>query len=265
MFRALLIAAVLLVLSACASAGKRDRASPRGPVTTVEVSNRNWADLTVYAIRSGMRVRLGSVVSMTTERLKLPPAILAGSGGIRLHVELLGSRQAHTTEAIQVQPGDRIQFDVQNHLAISSLSVWRGSEARGPVSQRGRFVQVVLHEDWLGFTTCEGSRPSAWVNVDHLAENEREPTIAHERQHVMSIQADGGCAGHKARRAASPDVVRLEMEAAGFCASARVWSRQEGVSLNAAIQKYAAWLASYGFGLSPEQAADAIRRRCEAT
>lgn len=114
----------LIALTACGAAPPAP-AGPASRAASVVVRNDNWSDVVVYALRLGTRQRLGSVVSMTTERLRLPPGVLAGGDGLRLMVDLIGSRETYTTEVVTVLPGDRVELRVQNHLAISSVSVWR--------------------------------------------------------------------------------------------------------------------------------------------
>lgn len=116
---------IALTLSACAG----NNGAPAGPATRsasaqVEVTNNNWADMNVYAERSGMRVRLGTVTSMGTRKFQLPPSILVSNGDFRLIADPIGSNHPYATSAIQVWPGQTVVFRIENHLAISSVSVW---------------------------------------------------------------------------------------------------------------------------------------------
>lgn len=114
-----------LAMAACAPAQavRTARVAPPEQTAVVEVSNHNWADVTVYAVRPGVRQRLGAVPSMSTGVFRLPQQLMTGSGGLRLQIDLLGSREVHVTEPIPIGPGRRAVLQVHNHLAITSVSV----------------------------------------------------------------------------------------------------------------------------------------------
>lgn len=117
-------------VSACGSgAGTADETAqpaPRGDDTVVEVTNHNWSDVTVYVLREGTdtRVRLGTVTSMTTSRFEVPPTVVPRGGSIRLQADPVGSSRGHTTHPIPVSPGQRVEWQVENNLNLSSVSVW---------------------------------------------------------------------------------------------------------------------------------------------
>ena len=112
---------------ACASAGSTQRpanalAGEMG--ATVEVTNNNWSDMVVYGHRSGVRVRLGMVTSMTTAKFDLPVALMAGSGAMFFVVDPIGSGQTYRSPVVMVGRGQRIEFNLENNLSLSSLTVW---------------------------------------------------------------------------------------------------------------------------------------------
>lgn len=119
----------LLLAAACAPAAERSASTPGfGPAATeravVEVENRNWSDVTVYAVRPrGSRIRLGTVTSMTTEAFTLPARYLGAEGEVMLLAEPVGSTDVFRSQPVQVFAGQRVAFTVQNHLPISSLAV----------------------------------------------------------------------------------------------------------------------------------------------
>jgi hypothetical protein len=92
--------------------------------SVVEVTNNNWMDVTVYAVRSGKPTRLGTVTSTRTEAFALPRRLVVG-GTIRLLAAPVGSRGSHQTDLIMVDGGDRIVWNVENALALSSYTVHR--------------------------------------------------------------------------------------------------------------------------------------------
>jgi len=120
----LILAGIALVAPGCSSSARPANGPlPRDVQTTVRVSNQNWSDMVVYALSNGLRVRLGTVTSMSTRRLAVPKHLLTASGEFRLAADPIGAPQGFVTQPIQVYPGSRIEFTIQNNLPISSYSV----------------------------------------------------------------------------------------------------------------------------------------------
>ncbi|HEV2132441.1 MAG TPA: hypothetical protein VGR27_15100 [Longimicrobiaceae bacterium] len=117
--------ALLLSIGACAPK-KSQRAAPhlQRAETTVRVTNNNWATVVVYLVRSGPPTRLGTVTSMRTEVLRVPRSAMPSTGSVQLMVDPIGSRHTYTSPVIQVGPGQQIEFNIENQLSISSISVW---------------------------------------------------------------------------------------------------------------------------------------------
>ncbi len=100
-------------------------ASPvRRAPATVRVTNNNWADMNVYLVRGTARFRLGTVSSMSTQIFRVPAGAMGGVGGLRLLADPIGSSNGFLTPAVHVSAGERVDFDIQNQLPISSVSVW---------------------------------------------------------------------------------------------------------------------------------------------
>ncbi len=108
----------------CGSAGAYpgQGVAPRNE-TFVTVTNQNWADIKVYAIRGGSKFRLGSVTGLSTASLRLPAAVAAGATDFRLRVELIGSSMGYTTEVLHLNRGDQMDWVVQSHLPMSHIAI----------------------------------------------------------------------------------------------------------------------------------------------
>jgi hypothetical protein len=131
--------AASLTLGACASGSTATGAArlPDGPSagrsaaapvqpTTLKVSNYNWMDVVVYAVQGNSRVRLGQVTSMSSANFRIPARMVANAvERVRLMVDPIGSIEGWQTDAISVHPGERVEFNVQNSLAFSSVLVAR--------------------------------------------------------------------------------------------------------------------------------------------
>jgi hypothetical protein len=118
------LAAAGMVAGGCASA---DRApgEDRVPDVLVQVSNNHWSDVRVYAVvASGARQRLGLVNSFTEQTFRLPRHMLAVRG-LRLEADPVGSSRTHTSPQLQVPPGGRVVWELENSLPLSSAYVLR--------------------------------------------------------------------------------------------------------------------------------------------
>ena len=127
-----------LTLGACASGGTATGTArlPDGPTpgrtaagaqpAMLKVSNYNWMDVVVYAAQGNSRVRLGQVTSMSSASFRLPSRMVENSTqNVRLMVDPVGSTEGWQTEAISIQAGQQVQFNVQNSLSFSSVLVGR--------------------------------------------------------------------------------------------------------------------------------------------
>jgi hypothetical protein len=118
-------AVVSASLVGCAGNGKvQDGPAPPAQADArVEVTNNNWADMRVFVERGGMRVRLGTVTSMRTASFRIPRTMMNQSGNLRLVADPIGSPERHTSQPLTIWPGQRVEFRIENHLAVSSISV----------------------------------------------------------------------------------------------------------------------------------------------
>jgi hypothetical protein len=104
----------VLLLAGCA--GGRGRAAPAdvGPRTTLEVENRSWSAVNVYAVRGGQRVRLGTVQAVTTSVLTIPSTIVSGVTSLSFLIDPIGSNRTPISQEISVREGDQITIYVPN-------------------------------------------------------------------------------------------------------------------------------------------------------
>lgn len=76
--------------------------------TTVRVQNQSLLDVNVYVLRSGSRVRLGTVTSLSTAVLTIPRALIAVVTPVRFISVPIGGNRAPVSEEITVSPGDQV-------------------------------------------------------------------------------------------------------------------------------------------------------------
>ena len=91
--------------------------------TMLVVENNNWADMTMYLIRNGTRMRIGSVPSLGTERFVLSEAMIGGVGDIRILADPIGSSATWLSQPLVVMPGQEVRFRLENNVQLSSYSV----------------------------------------------------------------------------------------------------------------------------------------------
>lgn len=114
----------LLAAFAWPPRGPRAYASTAERHTTVQVRNDNWNTVDVYLLRSGVKWRLGMVVTGRTEKFTLPVDFERATGDLRLLVDPIGSTEVFATDPLLFNRGDTIRLDVQNHLPLTSFAVW---------------------------------------------------------------------------------------------------------------------------------------------
>lgn len=116
------------VLTACASAGNT-RTSPgaaspaAGPTAfRVNVQNDNFYDVVVYAVVSGVKTRLGSVVGHSRQLLRVPASLLS-LGSLQLFADPIGGERGTVLEPIAVSPGQQVSVTLTPSLNMSYVSV----------------------------------------------------------------------------------------------------------------------------------------------
>lgn len=95
----------------------------------VQVTNRNWQNVNIFAFFGGTRERLGTVVTNNTEEYVIPGG-LAESNRFFLTATPIGSDAVYSTDDIQVRRGDLVELMVMSPLAQSYYAI-RVGQASG--------------------------------------------------------------------------------------------------------------------------------------
>src|SRR5688572_8998243 len=88
-----------VVVSSCSFMRKRDRDNnerSNEPVT-LQVENRNWNDIVIYALVNGSRTRVGNVGATRSTTIRLPQSLMPSSSLLELVLDPLGSRTTFRT------------------------------------------------------------------------------------------------------------------------------------------------------------------------
>lgn len=122
----MLIPVVLAAGCALLPGGKKsdDSEAEANPRKVVIVQNRHWSDVRISAIRGGARYRLGTVNSMHTDTLVIPPVITSGIVDLRFLAEPIGSSSRFLSEPVRVGPGEDVELRIANELGHSAVSVF---------------------------------------------------------------------------------------------------------------------------------------------
>jgi hypothetical protein len=102
---------VVAGLSACA--GRSSTAEPKSESPAIlEVENRGFADMVIYAVTGSQRLRLGLATGNSTKSFPLPSSVVRGSGPIRFLADPIGGTRTPVSEEMVVQPGDVVTLTI---------------------------------------------------------------------------------------------------------------------------------------------------------
>ena len=90
----------------------------------VYVQNNNWLDVRIYAVRGSTRYRMGTVYSQTGQFFELPARLTEAGFQVQLQADPIGSNRTVTTPRVMINPGDIVEWSIENSLDLSSVSVW---------------------------------------------------------------------------------------------------------------------------------------------
>jgi hypothetical protein len=103
------LASALIFLSACMYS--------RGPqqpeeATTLKVDNQSIADMTIYAVRGGQRIRLGLATGLRVSTFTIPSSLIFGATPLKFLADPIGSNRLPVSDEITVSPGDVVTLTI---------------------------------------------------------------------------------------------------------------------------------------------------------
>jgi hypothetical protein len=102
---------VSLALLACAGRGPSSDTSPNS-TAMLQVENRGFADMVIYAISGAQRTRLGIATGNSTKAFPIPNTLLRGAGNLRFLADPIGGSRTPISEEMVVQPGDIVTLTI---------------------------------------------------------------------------------------------------------------------------------------------------------
>ena len=103
---------LLALLLAAPGCGARRSAVPQGEVATLRVENRSALDVNVFAVRSGIRSRLGLVTGNGSATFRIPSNVVCAGNELTFLADPVGSAQTAHSFSIYVRPGERVTLTV---------------------------------------------------------------------------------------------------------------------------------------------------------
>lgn len=111
-----MLGSLLLMLAASATACRTGSPAKDldGPqlLTTVSVDNREFVDMSVYALRNGQRLRLGIASGHSTTVLKIPDNLVKAGNELQFLCDPIGAVQEQVSETLNVYPGDQLVLTI---------------------------------------------------------------------------------------------------------------------------------------------------------
>jgi hypothetical protein len=87
----------------------------------VRVTNHNWNDMEIFAIRNGVRRTLGTVGAAQQATVLVADDMLDTDGRLQLGARIQGRRDMVIMDPVRVPDGDYLQWSVENDAARSSV------------------------------------------------------------------------------------------------------------------------------------------------
>jgi hypothetical protein len=89
----------------------------------VQVENRNFLDVVIYAVQGGGRIRVGDVTGTSSKTFVVQLNRVSMGGEVRFLADPVGSGRSWTTEALHVFAGQTVQLTIESDVRRSTLSI----------------------------------------------------------------------------------------------------------------------------------------------
>ena len=105
--RSISVVLLLFCVAACASLS-RGSSSDQSQPAVLEVDNRGFLDMDIFAARSAQRVRLGTAKGTGKTYFNIPSFLVSGVTSLRFIADPIGGNRASVSQEITVAPGDTV-------------------------------------------------------------------------------------------------------------------------------------------------------------
>ena len=102
----------LMLSAGCKANSSNEEAPEPVPATHLQVQNRAYLDMTIYAYRSTQRTRLGLATGNNTTTFTIPSTLIFGTTPLRFQADPIGGTRAPISQEIMVSPGDVVVLTI---------------------------------------------------------------------------------------------------------------------------------------------------------
>ena len=120
----ILLIAILLAASACSHRRRSGSMSEPPPDVTLQVTNHNFLDVTIFVLHEGQRIRMGLATGSSSQSFTIPGRLVELTHEIALLGQAIGSGERVRTEILTVRPGQRIEWTLATELRRSIVGVY---------------------------------------------------------------------------------------------------------------------------------------------
>jgi hypothetical protein len=99
-------------VAACNGFARGAAATDQSAQTALRVDNQSFSDVTVYAVRSAQRVRLGLAPGHASTVFTVPSGLMNGLTQLRFIADPIGGVRPSVSEEITVAPGDSVLLQI---------------------------------------------------------------------------------------------------------------------------------------------------------
>jgi hypothetical protein len=102
---------ILVMFAACAGRTADTSSSPDSEAT-LQVENRGFSDMVIYALNGSQRIRLGTATGNSTRTFALPRYLVRTGGPLRFLADPIGGNRTPVSDEMMVQPGDLVTLTI---------------------------------------------------------------------------------------------------------------------------------------------------------
>ena len=109
MRKVVLMLSMVVVMAGCA---RNARPASQVDPTFVEVDNRRFADMVIYAIDGSRRIRIGTATGNVSTKLRIPTSLVGKGHDVQFLADPIGGQRTGVSQTIYVQPGDTVKLTI---------------------------------------------------------------------------------------------------------------------------------------------------------
>jgi hypothetical protein len=112
-----------LTIPFAAGCYRRTKAGDDEGEIVLEVENRNYLDMAIYAIQGSGRIRIGDVTGTSTKRFVIQLSRVSIAGEVRFMADPIGSNRSWVSEPIHVYTGQTVELMIESDVRRSTFSI----------------------------------------------------------------------------------------------------------------------------------------------